>query len=222
MPKYARLVVPDYPHHVTQRGVRRQRTFFDDGDYRAYLGLIKKLKSQAGVEIWSYCLMPNHIHIIAVPKEKQSLSRLFGTAHHRYAKLVNSNYGWRGHLWQERFYSVAMDEPHTLAAMRYIELNPVRAGLCVRADQWPWSSVHGHMQTQDDELLDECELSQGITDWPQFLTEETEACLIKSLRIHTSSGRPVGDECFINRLEATTGRRIRLRKPGPARQEGNH
>jgi putative transposase len=130
VPKFPRLVVPGYPHHVTQRGVRRQQTFFDDTDYRAYIELIKELKLAAGVDIWAYCLMPNHVHLIAVPKAEHGLATLFGTAHHRYAKRVNAIHDWRGHLWQERFYSVVMNESHSLAAMRYVELNPVRAGLC--------------------------------------------------------------------------------------------
>ncbi len=98
MPRFPRLVVPGYPHHVTQRGVRRQQTFFDDADYRAYTKLVAELKAEAGAEIWAYCLMPNHIHMIVIPEEKHSLAKLFGTAHHRYAKRVNALHGWRGHL----------------------------------------------------------------------------------------------------------------------------
>jgi len=214
MPKFPRLVVPGYPHHVTQRGIRRQQTFFDHSDYQTYIELIRELKVKAGVKIWAYCLMPNHVHLIAVPNEKQSLARLFGTAHHRYAKRVNAIHDWRGHLWQERFYSVVMDETHTLAAMRYVELNPVRAGLCRRADEWLWSSVHGNLGKIPDEIVDESEVRNIISDWQGFLTEYDESNLIDSLRTQTNTGRPIGDDRFIELLERKTGRRIRRSNPG--------
>lgn len=216
MPKFPRLVVPGYPHHVTQRGVRRQSTFFDASDYEAYIELVKELKVVAGVNIWAYCLMPNHIHVIAVPETKDSLARLFGAAHHRYAKRVNAIHNWRGHLWQERFYSVAMDEKHTLAAMRYVELNPVRAGLCDRADEWPWSSVHGNLGNERDDMIDGSEARDIISDWQHFLSEGDEAGLIDSLRKQTSTGRPIGDDRYIDMLERKTGRRIHRCNPGPA------
>ena len=216
VPKFPRLVVPGYPHHVTQRGIRRQRTFFDDSDFRAYVDLVKDLKVAAGVDILAYCLMPNHVHFIAVPKAKNSLARLFGTAHHRYAKRVNAIHDWRGHLWQERFYSVVMDETHTLAAMRYVELNPVRARMCKRAAEWVWSSARGNLGNESDELIDESEVRKIISDWKTFLAEDEESVLIESLRTQTSTGRPTGDDQFIDGLERKTGRRIRRYKPGPA------
>lgn len=214
MPKFPRLVVPGYPHHVTQRGIRRQQTFFDDSDYQTYIELIKALKAKAAVDIWAYCLMPNHVHLVVVPREKQSLARLFGQAHHRYAKRVNAIHDWRGHLWQERFYSVAMDETHAFAAMRYVELNPVRAGLCRRAHEWPWSSVHGNLGTKNDELIDKSAVRDTISDWQSFLSERDSPGLINSLRSQTGTGRPTGDERFVEALERKTGRRIRRFNPG--------
>jgi len=118
MPRLARLVVPGYPHHITQRGSRRQQTFFDVADYRAYLDLMIRFKEGAGVEIWAYCLMPNHVHLVAVPQQAQSLARLFRITHQCYARRVNTARGWNGHLWQERFHSFVMDELHPLAAVR--------------------------------------------------------------------------------------------------------
>lgn len=216
VPKFPRLVVPGYPHHVTQRGIRRQRTFFDYSDFRAYIALVKDLKVEAGVDILAYCLMPNHVHFVAVPKVKSSLATLFGTAHHRYAKRVNAIHDWRGHLWQERFYSVVMDETHTLAAMRYVELNPVRAGMCKRADEWLWSSARGNLGNASDEMIDESEVRKIISDWKSFLAEDEKSGLIESLRTQTNIGRPTGDDRFIDVLERKTGRRIRRCKPGPA------
>jgi putative transposase len=216
MPKFPRLVVPGYPHHVTQRGIRRQQTFFDDSDYRTYIELIKELKTKTEVEIWAYCLMPNHVHLVAVPNQKQGLARLFGQAHHRYAKRVNAIHDWRGHLWQERFYSVVMDETHALAAMRYVELNPVRAGLCGRAEDWGWSSVHGNIGTKSDEILDRSTLHGVVSDWQNFLSEADRPGLVDSLRLQTCTGRPTGDDRFIDALERKTGRRIRRHNPGRA------
>lgn len=218
MPRMARLVVPGYPHHVTQRGNRRQRTFFKAADYLAYLMLLSDLKDAAGVEIWAYCLMPNHVHLIAVPKRTNSLAKLFGVAHQRYAWRINSEHGWQGHLWQERFHSCVMDEPHLLATGRYLALNPVRARLCARAEGWRWSSVHAHLDNAADRVVTVAPMRERILDWRSYLSEDNPAELSDALREHTRTGRPAGDEKFVEVLEELTDRRLRRRKPGPGRQ----
>ena len=129
MARLARLVIPGMPHHITQRGNRRQQTFFNDGDYAAYLGLMAEWCRKEGVAIWSYCLMPNHTHLVAVPSSEDGLRRAIGEAHRRYSRRINFREKWRGYLWQGRFASFVMDEPYLLAAARYVELNPVRAKL---------------------------------------------------------------------------------------------
>ena len=129
MARLARLVVPGLPHHVTQRGNRRQQTFFCEEDYAAYVELMADWCKERGVEIWGYCLMPNHVHLIAVPRSEEGLARAVGEAHRRYTRRINFREKWRGYLWQGRFASFVMDEPYLLAAARYVELNPVRAGL---------------------------------------------------------------------------------------------
>ena len=215
MPRTPRVVVPGYPHHITQRGSRRQQTFFDDSDYRAYLGLLRALKNEAGVEVVAYCLMPNHVHVVAIPCQELSLAKLFGVAHHRYARRVNSKHDWRGHLWQERFYSFVMDEEHFLAAVKYVELNPVRAGLCTRPEEWRWSSVHAHLGEVPDPLVANAALLEQISDWRRYLSQDCLADQLDSIRKHTKTGRPAGDDVFIKKLEVVTGRRLRRRKPGP-------
>ena len=215
MPRMARLVVPGYPHHVTQRGNRRQRTFFCDSDYQAYIDLLAKFKVEAGVDIWAYCLMPNHVHLISLPHEKDSLARLLRKTHSRYARRVNLANGWGGHLWQERFHSFAMDELHLLAAVRYVELNPVRAGLCRLADDWRWSSVHSHLHLKPDKLITDAPMRALVDNWREYLAEGNSKTVNDDLRRHTSSGRPAGSDRFIENLEALTGRRLRYRKPGP-------
>ena len=143
MARLARLVIPGMPHHVTQRGNRRQETFFNEGDYAAYLELMVEWCREEGVEVWGYCLMPNHTHLIAVPASEQSLRRAIGEAHRRYTRRINFREKWRGYLWQGRFASFVMDEPYLLAAARYVELNPLRARLVGSAAEWPWSSARG-------------------------------------------------------------------------------
>ena len=143
MARLARLVVPGLPHHVTQRGNRRQQTFFNDGDYAAYVELMSEWCREEGVQIWAYCLMPNHVHLIAVPKTENGLRRAVGEAHRRYTRRINFREKWRGYLWQGRFASFIMDEAYLLAAARYVELNPVRAELVPNAEEWPWSSAQG-------------------------------------------------------------------------------
>ena len=141
MARLARLVVPGMPHHVTQRGNRRQQTFFNEGDYAAYLELMGEWCQEKGVQIWSYCLMPNHVHLIAVPSSEDGLRWAIGSAHERYTRRINFREKWRGYLWQGRFASFVMDEPYLLATARYVELNPVRAKLAPSVGAWPWSSA---------------------------------------------------------------------------------
>ena len=128
MARLARVVAPGLPHLVTQRGNRGQPTFFCDEDYRGYLELMGQWCGAHKVKIWAYCLMPNHVHLIAVPQSADGLARAIGEVHRRYTCMVNFREGWRGHLWQGRFASFVLDKPYLLTAARYVELNPVRAG----------------------------------------------------------------------------------------------
>ena len=150
MPRLARVVVPGLPHHITQRGNRRQQTFFCDEDYRSYLELMGQWCSAHQVEIWAYCLMPNHVHLIAVPQSADGLRRTVGEAHCRCTRSVNFREGWRGHLWQGRFASFVLDERYLLTAARYVELNPVRAGLIGAPSRYPWSSAAAQVRGRDD------------------------------------------------------------------------
>ena len=154
MPRMARLVVPGFAHHITQRGGRRQRTFFEEADYAAYIRGLRDRLAEVDISVWAYCLMPNHVHFVVVPRTEDALSKLFGHVHAQYARTINKAHDWQGHLWQERFFSTVMDEIHTLAAMRYVEWNPVRAGLCNQPVEWPWSSARAHLRLANDPLLD--------------------------------------------------------------------
>lgn len=150
MSRLPRIVLPGVPHHVTQRGNRRERTFFEDGDYALYLDLLADAAHKASTEIWSYCLMPNHVHTILVPQDADGLRRTFGDLHRRYTGYINARMRTTGHLWQGRFASAAMDEAHLVTAFRYVALNPVRARLARRATDWPWSSSRALCEGVDD------------------------------------------------------------------------
>jgi putative transposase len=220
MARLARAVVPGLPLHITQRGNRRQQTFFGTDDYLLYLSILAEQCDRCGVEIWSYCLMPNHVHLIAVPTAPDSLVRAISEAHRRYTREVNLVHEWRGHLWQGRFASFVMDEHYTLAAARYIERNPVRAGLAVRAEDYLWSSARAHLLGRDDALVKTAPLLALAGDWSAFLgiTDGPEDTNL--FRRHASTGRPLGSDVFVDGLEGLLGRILRPRKPGPVARSG--
>ena len=215
MARFPRIVVPGVPHHVTQRGARRMQVFFSKDDYRSYVQILARQARRHALDIWAYCLMPNHVHLIAVPSTRHGLARPLGQAHHRYALEINRRHRWTGHLRQERFASFPMDEPHLMAAFRYVLLNPVRAELVHTATDWPYSSARAHILGEPDPLVNCGPVAERIADWKVYLAqnehndEETAA-----LRRHARIGRPLGCESFIDRLEEITGRRLRPRKVG--------
>ena len=178
MGRIARIVAPGLPHHVTQRGNRRQETFFCDEDYRAYLSLLVEWCGRHGTRIWAYCLMPNHVHLIVVPSQPDGLARAIGEAHRRYTRRINFRQGWRGYLWQGRFASFAMDEPYLMAATRYVERNPVKANLAARPEDWPWSSAAGHLAGRGDAAAEGDWLTERIAGWVctwgEYLSEDDD------------------------------------------------
>ncbi len=208
MARMRRLVVPGFPHHVTQRGNRRQRTFFSTEDYYAYASLISQARVKADIEIWAYCLMPNHVHFVVVPHDENGLAELFKEAHRRYTRRINLRHNWRGHLWQERFHSFVMDEPHLMAAVRYVEQNPVRAGFCSKPDEWRWSSAKAHLDGVDDQLVSVAPMLARSSDWESYLGTPDANLTVETIRRHSSTGRPAGSNLFIQMLEERTGRSL--------------
>jgi putative transposase len=215
MARIARVVVPGIPHHITQRGNRRMQTFFNDDDYQDYLGLMAVWCREFQVEIWAYCLMPNHIHMIAVPERQDSLRRAIAEAHRRYTRMVNFRERWRGHLWQGRFASFPMDEKYLLATVRYLELNPVRAGLVEDPCAWRWSSAAAHVKGEDDTLVVVSPLRGMVGNWRDFLDRKDEQTEFELVRRHERTGRPLGEEGFIEGLERLLQRTLRPQKRGP-------
>lgn len=215
MARTARVVAPGYPHHITQRGNRRQQTFFSDEDYQAYIDLLSQWCGRCGVEIWCYCLMPNHVHLIAVPENADGLMKAVGETHRRYSRMINFREGWRGYFWQGRFSSFIMDDTYLLAAARYIELNPVRAKLVKKPEDYKWSSYNAHAKGMDDALVKTAPLQARVHDWRLFVQEPVSERQMENLRRHERTGRPLGDDPFIEQLESTIGRDLRKKKPGP-------
>ncbi|MEO7995547.1 MAG: transposase [bacterium] len=214
MARLARVVAAGVPHHVTQRGNRRQQTFFGDDDYLAYRELIAESCRAADVAVWGYCLMPNHVHLILTPSDGDGLRAALAEAHRRYSRRVNFREGWRGYLWQGRFASVPMDEGHLMACARYVELNPVRARLVGRAEQWPWSSARAHLAGQDDELVAVRPLLDRAPDWPGLLSSGLSEREHQAIRGGERTGRPLGSAAFIGELEQKLGRALARQKPG--------
>jgi putative transposase len=221
MARLARVVAAGVPHHITQRGNRRQQTFFSNEDYSHYRRLMAEWCARADVAIWAYCLMPNHVHLIAVPTAEDGLRRAIGEAHRRYSRDVNFRQGWRGFLWQGRFASFPVDGDYLLAAARYIERNPVRARLVRRAKDWPWSSARAHLAACDDELVRVRPLLDMVDDWRAFIARAAAEDEMEAIRRHERTGRPLGDEAFVERLEESLGRPLRPRKPGPKPRHGS-
>ncbi|MBF0263527.1 MAG: transposase [Magnetococcales bacterium] len=214
MARIARVVAPGLPHHVTQRGNRRQQTFFEEQDYQVYLDLMAEGCARFGVEIWAYCLMPNHVHLIAVPRTEESLRLAIGEAHRRYTRHVNFRQRWRGHLWQGRFASFPLDEAYLLAAARYVELNPVRARMVSLPQEYPWSSARSHLSGLADRLINPRPLLDIIPDWSLFLASRLADETMETLRRHERTGRALGHEPFLDQLEAQLQRILKPRKPG--------
>ena len=207
MPRIRRIVVPHVPHHVTQRGNRRQPTFFGEGDFAHYKALLARWCRRRGVAIWCYCLMPNHTHLILVPSDPSGLARAVGETHRRYTVTVNRREGWTGYLWQGRFASFPMSEAYLRNAARYILLNPVRSGLVHQASDWPYSSARAHLSKRSDGVVDPKPLAARVVDWGGLLLPEFADVDRELMRDRQRTGRPLGDLDFVRRVERQTGRR---------------
>jgi putative transposase len=213
--RIARVVIPGIPHHIVQRGNRRQKVFFSDEDRIYFLGLLKKAGEKAGLVFWAYCLMGNHFHLIGVPMSENSLAITMATANWKYALTINFREDWKGCLWQGRYYSYPLDHPHLIASARYIERNPVRAKIVEHPEDFPWSSARAHIERTFDNLIETSPLTDEIKDWKSFINQNESEETIKRIRRHLHTGRPMGDEAFIRRLEAQTGRVLAKLKTGP-------
>jgi len=216
MARLPRLVLPGHPYHATQSGNRRQQTFFEDGDYQLYRDLLAEAARKAGAEIWAYCLMPNHVHLVVVPSDEDGLRRTFADAHRRYTGFINARHRWTGHLWQSRFGAVVMDEVHLAHAMRYVSLNPVRARLVDCTQDWAWSSVRARLAGADDAPVVVQPAQDRYGDFASFLgTSADYTAAWQAPRRAETTGRPIGASDWIEDIEQRTGCTPAPQKRGP-------
>lgn len=215
MARMARVVIPNIPHHVTQRGNRRQRVFFGDSDYQFYKSLLARYCRKESVQVLAYCLMPNHVHLVMVPRAENSLHRSLAETHRRYTCHINLRENWKGYLWQGRFSSFPMDEAYLYNAVRYVELNPVSANLCASPELWKWSSALAHLEGRDDELVSVKPMLRQVSDWEGYLIRGVQDEIGIEFDRHERTGRPLGSEAFLDQLETLCGRSLRKQKTGP-------
>jgi putative transposase len=212
MPRIGRVVIPGQPHHVTQRGNNRQDVFFVDDDRKVYLHLLWRQALRFGVEVIGYGLMSNHVHLVAVPSREESLAKAIGRTHFLYTQYLHRLHGRTGHLWQNRFYSCALDEAHCWEALCYVERNPVRAGLVRVPWRYRWSSAAAHCGTgPSPDLLTSLHWRGRWTPeaWKARLQESDDETALTAVRLSTHTGRPLGTDSFLSKVERTLGRRLR-------------
>ncbi|MDI6845496.1 MAG: transposase [Candidatus Saccharicenans sp.] len=205
MPRQARIIFPNVPHHIIQRGNRNQIVFFEEEDKQLYLDILNHNCQQENLRIWCYCLMDNHVHLIVVPEDAESLRRAIGETHKKYTYMINTRNKWKGHLWQGRFTSYPMDETYLYRCMRYVERNPVRAGLVSHPEEYRWSSARAHVLNIEDKVLSPIPLACRVEDWKKYLDETECEHDLKAFRRSNRNGLPLGSKTFIKRLEAELG-----------------
>ena len=221
MARLPRVVVVDVPHHVTQRGNARQVIFNQDADRVTYLELLRQYSELYGLSLLGYCLMSNHVHLITVPRSASAMAHTLKHTHGRYAAYWNARQCSSGHVWQGRFYSCTLDDTHLWQALRYTELNPVRAGMVAAPEQWNWSSAAAHCgQCSQNPMLDLERWRRRWTaaHWREYLSAGASAAEIASLRRCTYTGRPLGTTDFVAELERSTLRLLAPRKGGRPRK----
>jgi len=212
MPRSSRVVIAGCPHHVTQRGNNRQDVFFVDDDRRVFLSFLAEAAERFELAVDGYCLMTNHVHLVATPRRETSLAEALKRTNQLYAQYVNRFHGRSGHLWQDRFFSCTLDEVHFWRALVYIERNPVRVRLCRKAWRWPWSSAEAHCGGKDPTgLLDLSGWREQMDAqrWSNLLTLADDEQQLSRLRLCTSRGRPLASDRFVAKLETRLGRRLR-------------
>ena len=221
MARLPRVVVTQIPHHITQRGNARRFILDRDADREVYLELLREDMECCKVTLLGFCLMSNHVHLIMVPGKADGLALALKHTHGRYASYWNAAHGSSGHVWQGRFYSCPLDQTHLWEAMRYTELNPVRAALVTDAGSWPWSSAAVHCgKTADDGFLDMGPWRHhwSADTWHAYLAAGEEQANLAAIRRCTYTGRPLGTAEFITQLEQKTRRCLAVRKGGHPRK----
>ncbi|HEG43417.1 MAG TPA: transposase [Phycisphaerales bacterium] len=212
MPRLSRIVLKNVPHHITQRGNNQQDVFFVDDDRQVYLDRLKEQSQRFGMDVLAYCLMSNHIHIIAVPRNDTALAKAIGGTHYLYTQYVNRMHSRSGHLWQNRFFSCPMDNQHLWQAMQYIETNPIRSGTADKPWLYPYSSASAHTTNDDPTGVLDMNWWRSKSDqfnWQDILERRLKKEQVRNIRLATTSGRPLATDSYLSKLEKIAGRRLR-------------
>ena len=222
MPRIARVVLPGVPHHVTQRGNRREEIFYQDDDRQRYLQLLMQYSVKHGLKILAYCLMTNHVHLVGIPERADTLESVFRPLDLRYTQHFNWSQHINGRLWQGRPFSCALDDEHLWTAIRYVERNPVRARMVRKAESYAWSSAAAHCGLRSDPMLSPLPgmVPVGTKEWSSWLAEKEDEKMLAMIRLRTRTGRPVGSKEFIARLESRLGRPLQPRPIGRPSKKG--
>ena len=217
--RHARIIVPGANYHVTHRGNRKHLVFFDDADREHYCHWLDFHAAMNDLAILAFALMPNHVHLVVRPEASGSLARTIREAHSRHAVWINRRHGWSGHLWANRFYSTVLDEDHLRNAIRYVEMNPVRAGIVARAENYAWSSAAQHcgLPSAAEIQVSPSPLPE-VQDWSDWLRLGALSDDEVALRRNTYAGKPTGSREFISCLESMLARRIQPRQRGRPRK----
>ena len=220
MPRIARIIAPGYAHHITQRGNNRTQVFFDDEDRRTYLKLLSRYADKYKLQIWAWCLMDNHVHLLVIPDSESSMARGIGLTNMVYTQYLNRKLGQSGRIWQNRFFSCVVEGNEYLWAVAcYIECNPVKAGIVENAEEYLWSSARVHLKGfSDDRVI--------LGDWLEPSEREGYAVFVATddaeqntnIRKATRTGRPLGTESFIDTIEYKLNRTVRAKKAGRPRK----
>ncbi|WP_017462649.1 transposase [Dyella ginsengisoli] len=228
MPRQARLELPGIPLHVTQRGVNRCAIFVDDEDREHYYRLLGEATREHGIAVHAYVFMGNHVHLLLTSPQRDGLSRAMRNLGQCYVQAFNRRHRRCGTLWQGRFKSCLVDsECYLLTVYRYIELNPVRAAMVERPEQFPWSSVHANLSLQEDPLVTphpaylalDCDPTVRAKAYGEWLRQGVSEDDLLHIREHLQKERALGDRTFQALVERALGRSVAARPQGrPKRQ----
>lgn len=216
MARLPRFYIPGYPQHVIQRGNNRAACFYEKGDYQLYLTYLKEAAAKYQVAVHAYVLMTNHVHLLVTPQDKDGISRMMQSIGRKYVQFFNHKYSRTGTLWEGRYKSTLVDTDNYLFTVyRYIEMNPVRAGIVKQPIAYPWSSFKGNALGKDIPLLTPHELytQLGKTNnarqaaYRQLFNIYIAEQDLTVIREATNKGWVLGDDEFKTRLSIKTGRR---------------
>jgi len=214
MARQARIIVPNSPHHISQRGNRGESIFFEKEDFSNYLELIQKNLNDFKIDLLSFCLLPNQIHLLMEPKHKDDLSRCIGETNRQYTRYINQKKNWTGHLFQNRFFSYAMDDQHALRAARFIETLPVTAKITEKPQNYLWSSAKYRIKTIENSPIKPFNMFHLDQNWEDFLGRIMDTEELKKIQTHLQTGRPRGNTLFLDTVEQQIGRPVRPQKRG--------